>query len=204
METARDFISLVSKFTAYGDCSHEIKRCLLLGRKAMTNLVRILKAETLLYWNVPSSQNYGLPVFMYWCESWTIRKAEHWSIDTFELRCWRRLLREPGTARISNQSILKEISPEYSWKDWRWSWNSNMLVTWCKELTSWKRPWCWKDWRKEEKGMTEHEMGGLHHQLNGHEFEQALGVGDGQGSLTWCPGVAKSRTWLRNWIELSL
>ena len=81
---------------------------------------------------------------MYGCESWTIKKAEGWRIDTFELWCWRRLLRVPWTARRSNQSILKEISPGCSLKDWCWSWNSNSLATWCEELTHLKRPWCWE------------------------------------------------------------
>ena len=78
------------------------------------------------------------------CESWTIKKAEHWRINTFELWCWRRLLKVPWTARRSNQYILKEISPEYSLNDWCWSWNSNTLATWCEELTPLKRPWCWE------------------------------------------------------------
>ena len=86
----------------------------------------------------------SLPVVMYGCESWTIKKAECWRIDASELWCWRRLLRVPWSARRSNQSILKEISPEYSLKDWCWSWNSNTLATWCEELTHWKRLWCWE------------------------------------------------------------
>ena len=73
-----------------------------------------------------------------------IKKAECWRIDAFQLRCWRRLLRVPWTARESNQSILKEMSPEYSLEEWCWSWNSNILATWCEELTPWKRPWCWE------------------------------------------------------------
>ena len=87
------------------------------------------------------------PMVMYGCESWTVKKAEHWRIDAFQLWCWRRPLRVSWTARRSNQSILKEISPEYSWKDWCWSWNSNNLATWCEELTHWKRPWCWEKLR---------------------------------------------------------
>ena len=83
-------------------------------------------------------------VVMYGCESWTIKKAEHWKIDAFELGCWRRLLRVPWTARRSNQSILKEISPEYSLEEPMLNWNSNTLATWCKELSHWKRPWCWE------------------------------------------------------------
>ena len=84
------------------------------------------------------------PVAMYGCESWTIKKAECQRIDAFEVWCWRRLLRVPWTARRSNQSILKEISPGCSLKDWCWSWNSNTLITWCEELTHFKRPWCWE------------------------------------------------------------
>ena len=84
------------------------------------------------------------PVVMYGCENWTIKKAEHWRIDAFELWCWRRLLRVPWTARSSNQSILKEISLNVHWKDWCWSWNSNTLATWCEELTHLKRPWYWE------------------------------------------------------------
>ena len=84
------------------------------------------------------------PVVMYGCESWTVKKAEHRKIDAFELWCWRRLLRVPWTARRSNQSILKQISPGVHWKDWCWSWNSNTSATSCEELTHWKRPWCWE------------------------------------------------------------
>ena len=81
---------------------------------------------------------------MYGCESWTIKKAKRQRIDAFELWCWRRLLRVPWIARRSNQLVLKEISPEYHWKDWCWSWISNTLATWCEEPTHWKRPWCWE------------------------------------------------------------
>ena len=81
---------------------------------------------------------------MYGCESWTLKKAEHWRIDAFELWCWRRLSRVPWTARRSNQSILKEISPGVHWKDWCWSWNSSALATPCEGLIHWKRPWCWE------------------------------------------------------------
>ena len=112
METVKDFIFLGSKTIADGDCSHEIKRCLLLGRKAMTNLDRILKSRDItLPTKVCLVKAMVFPVVMYGCENWTIRKAECWRIDAFELWCWRRLLRVPGTARRSNQSILKEISP---------------------------------------------------------------------------------------------
>ena len=115
METMRDFIFWGSKITADGDCSHEIKKCLLLGRKAMTNLDSILKSRDItLPTKVCLVKAMVFPVVMYGCESWTIEKAERQRIDAFELWCWTRLLRVPWTARRSNQSILKEISPEYS------------------------------------------------------------------------------------------
>ena len=115
METVTDFISLGSKITADGDCSHEIKRCLLLGRKVMTNLDSILKSRDItLPKKVRLFKVMVFPVVMYGCESWTIKKAEHWRIDAFELWCWRRCLRIPWTARRSNQAIQKEISPDYS------------------------------------------------------------------------------------------
>ena len=112
METVTDFIFLVSKITADGDCSHEIKRCLLLGRKAMTNLDSMLKSRDItLMTKVHLVKAMVFPVVMHGCESWTIEKAECQRIDAFELWCWRRLLRVPWTARRSNHSILKEISP---------------------------------------------------------------------------------------------
>ena len=110
VETVSDFIFLGSKITADGDCSHD---CLILGRKAMTNLDSILKSRDFSDTG-PSSKSYGFPVVMYGCESWTIKKAEHRRTNAFELWCWRRLLRVPWTARRSNQSIPKEISSEYS------------------------------------------------------------------------------------------
>ena len=112
VETVADFIFLGSKITANGDCSHEIKRCLLLGRKAMTNLDSILKSRDItLPTKIRLVKAMVFPVVMYGCESWTVRKAENQRIDAFELWCWRRLLRVPWTARRSNQSILKKISP---------------------------------------------------------------------------------------------
>ena len=115
MKTVSDFIFLGSKITSDGECSHEIKRRLLLGRKAMTNLDSILKSRDItLPTKVHLVKAMVFPVVMYRCESWTIKKAERQRIDAFELWCWRRLLRVPWTARRSNQSILKEISPEYS------------------------------------------------------------------------------------------
>ena len=115
METVTDFIFLSSKITADGDCSHEIKRCLLLGRKPLTNQHSILKSgDITLPTKVGQVKAMVFPVVMYKCEMWTIKKAEHQRIDGFELWCWRRLLKVPCTERRSNQSILKEISPEDS------------------------------------------------------------------------------------------
>ena len=112
METVSDFILGGSKITADGDRSHEIKRCLLLGRKVMTNLDSILKRRDItLLTKVCLVKAMVFPVFMYGCESWTVKKAEHRRIDAFELCCWRRLLRVPWSAKRSNRSILKEISP---------------------------------------------------------------------------------------------
>ena len=133
-----------SKITANGDCSHEIKRHLLLGRKVMTNLDSILKSwDITLPTKVHLAKSMAFPVVMYGCESGTIKKPENWRIDAFELWCWRRLLRVPWTARRSNQSILKEISSDILW-NWYWIWNSNTLTTWWEELTHWKRPWFWE------------------------------------------------------------
>ena len=142
METVTNFTFLGSQITADGDCNHEIKRHFLLGRKAMTNLDSIFKSrDVTLPTKVHLVKAMVFPIVMYGCESWTIKKSERWRIDVFELWYWRRLLRVPWTARRSNQSILKEISPDYS-LDWCWSWNSNTLATLCDELTHLKRPWC--------------------------------------------------------------
>ena len=127
------------------------------------------------------------PVVTYGCEGWTIKKAELHRIDTFELWCWRRLLRVPWTARRSNQSILVEISPEYSFG--RTDAEAETPILWPPDAKNWltgKDPDAGKDWGQKKKGTKEDEMVGWHHRLNGHEFEQAPGVGDGQGSLACC------------------
>ena len=117
VDTVRDFIFQGSKITADGDCSHEIKRHLLLGRKPMTNLDSLLKSRDItLLTKVHLVKIMVFPIVMYGSENWTIKKAEHQRIDAFELWCWRKLLRVPWTARRSNQSILKEISPDYAFK----------------------------------------------------------------------------------------
>ena len=128
-------------------------------------------------------------VVMYGCESWTVKKTEHRRIDAFELWCYRRLLRVPWTARWSNQSILKEISPEYSLEELMLMMklqNFNTLASWCEKLTHWKNPWHWERLKAGGEGMTEDEMVWWHHWLSRHEFEQASVVGDGQGSLACC------------------
>ena len=139
-------------------------------------------------------------VVMYGCESWTIKKAEHRRIDAFELRCWRRLLRIPWTARRWNQSILKEISPEYSLEGLMLK-----LKLWYFGHLMWrligKDPDAGKDWRRVEKGTTKDEIGGWHHRLSGHEFQQTWGVGEGHGRLACCSpwGATKSWTRLSDW-----
>ena len=153
METVTDFIFLASKITADGYWSHEIKRCLVLGTKSMTNLDSILKSRDItLLTKVHLGKAMVFPVVMDESKSWTIKKAEHWRIDAFDLWCWQRLLRVTWTARRSNQSILKETSLEYSLEGLMLICNSNTLATWCEELTPWKRPWCWERLKAGREG----------------------------------------------------
>ena len=184
METVVDFILGGTKITADGDCSHEIKRRLLLGRKVTTNLDSILKSRDIaLPTKVCLVKAMVFPVVMYECESWTVKKTEHQRIDAFELQCWRRLLRVTWVQvnPKRNQSVLKKSVLNIHWKDWCWSWSYNTLVTWCEEMAHWKRPWCWE--RLEEKGTTEDKMVGWHLE---HEFEQTSGDSGGQRKLSWC------------------
>ena len=147
------WLFLGSKLTADGDCSHEIKRRLLLGRKVMTNLDSILKCRDItLPTKVPLVKATVFPLVMYGCERWTIKKAERLRIDAFELWCWRRLLRAPWTARRSNQSILKEISPGCSLEGLLLKLKLKTLATWCGELSHLKRHWCWKRLRTGGEG----------------------------------------------------
>ena len=165
MGTVTDFIFLGSKITAGGDCSHEIKRHLLLERKAMTNLGNPLKSRDVTL--LAKGSLVKVTVFLvvvYGCESYTIKKAECWRNNAFELWCWRRLLRIPWTARRSNQPILKEINPEYSLEGVMLKLKLHYFLT-CsaKSRLIWKDPDAVKEWRQEEKGTTEDEMVGWHH-----------------------------------------
>ena len=265
------FIFLGSKITADGEHSHEIKRCLLLERKAMTNLDSIIKS-----WDITLPTKFRLikaiffPVVMYGCDSWTINRAEPWRIDvvlekTLEspLDCkeikpvnlkriggglvakscptlanpwtvaWQALLSmgfsrqefwnglplpfprnlldpgiEPGSPALQVDSLptelwgklLKEVSPEYSLEGLMLSWSSNTLAPDAKNWLTGKDPDVGKDWR-QEKGTTEDKMVECYHQLNGHEFEQAPGVGDGQGSLECCSPWGRKESDMTEWLK---
>ena len=201
-ETVKDFIFLGSKVTVDGDCSHEIKRRLHLGRKAMTNLDSI-KKQRHYFANKGPSKLWFFPVVMYGYESWTIKKAECRRIDAFELWCWRRLLESPLDC--------KEIQPVHPKGNQSWIFigrtdvEAETPILWPPDVKNWlngKDPEAGKDWRWEEKGTTEDEMAGWHHQLNGHEFQQVPGVGDGYEA--WRAAVhrvSKSWTWLSDWTE---
>ena len=154
----------------------------------MTNLDSIFKSRDItLQTKVRLVRAMVFPVVMYGCESWTMKKAERRIIDAFELWCWRRLLRVPWTARRSNESILKG---DQSWVFiGRTDAEAEIPILWSPHVKSWligKYSDSGRDWGQEEKGMTEDEMAGWHHRLNGHEFEQGLGDGEGQGSLACC------------------
>ena len=180
METVTDFIFLGYKITANGDCSHEIKRCFLLGRKAMTKLDSMLKKQRHYFANKdPSSQSYGFSSSHVWM--WEVdHKAEHRRIDAFELWYCIRLLIVPWKVRRSNQSILKEISPAYSLEGLMLK--LKLQILWPPDANNWpigKDPDAVKDWRQGEKRMAENKMVGWRHQLVGHKFELASGVGNG-------------------------
>ena len=179
-------------------------RRLLLGRKVMANLDSRLKSRDItLSTKVRLVKAMVFPVVMYGSESWTIREAEHGRIDAFEVWCWRRLLRAPWTTRRSNQSILKEISPGCSLEGWMLKLKLQYFGHLMQRADSFDSD-TGKDWGQEEKGMTEDEMVGWHHQLSGQGFGWTLGVGDGQGGLVCCGSWGhKSRTGLNDWTELN-
>ena len=201
-ETVTDFIFLGSKITADGNCCHEIKRCLLLGRKVMTNLDSILKSrDVTLPTKLHLVKAIVFPVVMYGCESWTIKKAEHQRI-AFELWCWRRLLRVPWTARRSNQSILKEISPEYSLQGLMLKLKLQYFGHLMRRTDSFgKDPDAGKEWRWEEKGMTEDEMlDGITDAMDMSLSKLQELVMDSRDAEVH--DVAKSWTQLSDWTEL--
>ena len=169
----------------------------------MTKLDRILKSrDIILPTKVHLVKAMVFLVVMYGCEGWTVRKAEHWQTDAFELWCWRRLL---------SPLDYKEIQPVHPKGDQSWVFigrtdaETETPILWPPHAKSWligKDPDAGRDWGQEEKGTTEDEMAGWHHRLDGHEFEWTPGVGDGQGGLAFSiHGVAKSRTWLSDWTE---
>ena len=207
METVTDFIFLSSKFPADGNCSHEVKRCLLFGRKDMTKLDSTLKRRDItLLTKVHIVKAMVFPAVMYKYESWTIKKAEHWRIDVFELWCWRRLLRVPWTARRSNLSILKEINLEYSLEGLMLKlklqyfghlmWKANSLE---KTLMLGKiegrrrREWQRMRWLDDITDSMD---------MNLNKLREIV-----KGRGAWCPivhGVAKSGTRLSGWTELKI
>ena len=150
--------------------------------------------------------NMFFPVVMYGCESWTVKKAEHQRIDAFELWCWRRLLRVPWTSGRSNQSIIKEISPGCSLEGMMLKLKVQYFGHLMRRVDSLEKTDAGREWWQEEKGTTEDERAGWHHQLDGHEFEWTLGDGDGQGGLAHCDSWAcrgSDTTERLNWTELT-
>ena len=207
VETVSDFIFWGSKITADGDCSHEIKRHLLLGRKVMTNLDSTFKSRALsLPTKVRLVKALVFSVVMYGCESWTVKKAEHWRTDAFEL-CVGETLESPLDC--------KDIQPVHSEGDQPWDFfgrneaKAEAPVLWPLHAKSWligKDSDAGRDWGQEEKGTTEDEMAGWHHRLDGCESEWTPGDGDGQGGLACCDSWGREESdtteWL-NWTELN-
>ena len=198
-QTVTDFIFLGSKITADGDCSHEIKSRLLLGRKAMNKLDSTLKSRDI----ISPTKVHLVKAMVFPIVMWELDYKESWVLKNWCFELWysRRLLRVPWTARRPNQSILKEISPGYSLEGLMLKLKLQYFGHLMRRTDS-SDPDAGKDWRREEKGSTEDDMIGWQHWLGGHEFKQALRVSDGQGGLVcWSPWVAKSWTGLSNWTE---
>ena len=194
---------LDSKSTADDDCSHEIKRRLLLGRSVM---IILDNRDITLPTKVHIIKALIFPVVTYGCESWIIKEAEHQRIDAFEMWCWRRLLRVPWTAKKSNQSILKEINPGCSLEGLMLKLKLQSFGLLKEELTHLKRPWCWERLRAGREGDNRGWDGGGHQRLDGHGFRLTLGVGDGWGGLVWCglwSHKESDMTERLNWTELN-
>ena len=170
----------------------------------MTNLDNIFKSRDItLPTKVYLVKAMVFPVVIYGCNSWTVKKAERWRIDAFELWCWRRLLGVPWTARRSNQSILRRSVLSVLWKDWCWGWNSNTLATWCEELAHWKRPWCWERLKEGGEGDDRGWDGWMASLIQDMSLSKLWElVMDREAWHAAIHGVTKSRTRLSNWTEL--